>query len=377
MHPIDYIDYHQESLTKTYYDLHSLAEPSWKEKETSQYIKKQLEEAGLKVKTFPEHYGLITEIPGRSKKVVALRADMDALVQEVDGVIKPNHSCGHDAHSTMVLSAALAIASSDVIPTHTIRFIFQPAEEKGEGALKMITGGALDNVERLYGVHLRPNREVPFLKASPVIIHGSAGTIKGTIKGRQSHAARPQEGINAIEAAAFLVQNLKQILLKTETPYSIKMTQLKTENEEANIIPETANFSIDLRAQTNQVMEELKSEANQAFEQTMKHTDTKIFWEMEEFVPAAIPNKAAIDTAKKAIIEILGEENLVPECITQGGEDFHFYTIKNSNLAATMVGLGCGLEPGLHHPQMHFNLQALTYGTKILIQILLIDSEIV
>lgn len=375
MNPIDYIDKHQDKLVKTYYDLHSLAEPSWQEEKTSGYILKQLIKAGLKVTTFQDHYGIIAEIPGLSNKTVALRADMDALVQEVDGVVRPNHSCGHDAHSTMVLFAALAIVSSGLQLKPTLRFIFQPAEEKGKGAIQMMNDGALDNVTYLFGVHVRPKIEVPYSKASPVIIHGSAGTIKGTIKGVQAHASRPKDGINAIEAAALLVHKLKQIQLNTDTPYSIKMTKLTTENEASNVIPESAVFTLDVRAQSNDVMNELIQLAEAAMQQSMNEMGASISWSIEEFVPAAIPNEDAIHLAETAIEKILGKENIIPSCVTQGGEDFHFYTSKNSGLSATMIGLGCDLEPGLHHPEMKFNLTALNYGAKMLIQTVLLASE--
>ncbi|WP_028402034.1 amidohydrolase [Ectobacillus panaciterrae] len=375
MNPIQYIDQQHELLLKTYHDLHSLAEPSWQEEKTSRYILECLKKAGLTVKTFDSHYGIIAEIPGRSNQVVALRADMDALVQEVDGVVKANHSCGHDAHSTMVLYAALAIAYSGAQPKHTLRFLFQPAEEKGEGALQMINDGALENVSYLFGVHVRPSAEVPYMKASPVIIHGSAGTIRGTIKGIQAHASRPQDGINAIEAAALLVQKLQQIHLQTETPYSIKMTQLQTTNKASNVIPETAVFAIDARAQTNEVMDELTRLTKEAIEQTMEQTEASIFWSMEEFVPAATLHETAIKLAETAIGAIIGTENVVPVCVSQGGEDFHFYTAKHPDIAATMIGLGCDLMPGLHHPHMKFNLEALIYGAKILTNTMLLAAE--
>jgi amidohydrolase len=375
MNPIEYIDQHQESLLQTYHDLHSLAEPSWQEEKTSRYILECLKKAGLTVKTFHSHYGIVAEIPGQSNQVVALRADMDALVQEVDGIVKPNHSCGHDAHSTMVLYAALAIASSGIKPKRTLRFLFQPAEETGEGALQMMNDGALEDVTYLFGVHVRPSREVPYMKASPVIIHGSAGTIRGTIKGIQAHASRPQDGVNVIEAAALLVQKLQGIQLQTETPYSIKMTQLRTENKASNVIPETAVFAMDARAQTNEVMNELKRCTKEAIEQTMKQTRAEISWSMEEFVPAATIHERAIKLAETAIGDIIGKENVVPICVSQGGEDFHFYTAKNPDIAATMIGLGCDLTPGLHHPHMKFNLEALIYGTKILTRTVLLASE--
>ncbi|MFE4142517.1 amidohydrolase [Peribacillus sp. YIM B13472] len=375
MNPIQYIDQHQESLIKSYHDLHSLAEPSWQEEKTSCYILKCLRKAGITTKTFQSHHGIIAEIPGISKKVVALRADMDALVQEVDGIVKANHSCGHDAHSTMVLYTALAIASSGIRPKHTLRFIFQPAEEKGEGALQMINDGALEDVTYLFGVHVRPSTEVPYMKASPVIVHGSAETIRGTIKGIQAHASRPQDGINVIEAAALLIQKLQQINLVTETPYSIKMTQFETKNKASNVIPETAGFAIDARAQSNVVMNELNSLTKEAIDQTMVQTGTSISWSAEEFVPAASLHEKAIKLAEAAIGDIIGTENVVPACVSQGGEDFHFYTAQNPDITATMIGLGCDLTPGLHHPDMKFNLQALIYGTKILINTVMMATE--
>jgi amidohydrolase len=375
MNPFEYIDQQEKSILKTYYHLHSIAEPSWQEKNTSEYLRSCLKNAGVMIRSFQNHYGFIAEIPGMSPEAVALRADMDALMQEVNEVVKANHSCGHDAHSTMVLYTALAIAASKKKPKHTLRFIFQPAEEKGEGALKMMEDGALENVTHLFGVHLRPKYEVPFMKAAPLIIHGSAGTIKGVIKGVQAHASRPKDGINAIEAAALLVHKLQKIVVETKLSYSIKMTQLKTDNEAANIIPETAVFSIDVRAETNDLMGLLTRMADNLIEETMEHTGTKISWSKAEFVPAAVPHDHAVKIAHKAIGKVLGAENVQPVCISRGGEDFHFYTANNPNLIATMIGLGCDLSPGLHHPQMSFNLESLLYGTKILINTLLLASE--
>jgi amidohydrolase len=239
----------------------------------------------------------------------------------------------------------------------------------------MMKEGVLENVSYLFGVHVRPKVEVPFNHASTVIVHGSAATIKGEIKGLQAHASHPEAGINAIEVAASLVGKFKQINIQTEVPYSIKMTQLQTENESTNIIPETAFFGIDVRAQTNEVMDKLLILTKEIVEQTVEETRAKISWTIEEHVPAAILNKEAMEITQLAIETILGKENVIPVCISQGGEDFHFYTANTPGLAATMVGLGCDLAPGLHHPQMKFNLEALIYGTKILTETIVIASD--
>ncbi len=220
--PVNAIEENKERILQTYEELHQLAEPSWKEEKTSAYIRQKLVQAGLNVTTYEGHYGLMAEIPGESRKVTALRADMDALMQEVDGVVRANHSCGHDAHSTMVLHTALNLAGHK--PKQTMRFIFQPAEEKAEGAMQMIKDGALEDVVFLGGIHLRPAFEIPFGHAAPVITHGSTASLKGVITGMPAHASRPENGNNPIEAAALLIEEIKKIKLAESGTYSIKIT---------------------------------------------------------------------------------------------------------------------------------------------------------
>lgn len=363
---LDFIAAKREEIIMTYRELHTLAEPGWEEKETSRYISTKLQELNIPLRQFKGHYGLVAEIAGNSPAVVGLRADMDALMQEVDGVIRANHSCGHDAHSTMVLHTALAISVLGLRPQKTLRFIFQPAEEKVGGARQMLADGALDDVEMLFGIHLRPIMELPNGKASTVVIHGASISIKGEIIGLQAHGARPQYGKNVIETASLLIQALHNIRLEAGCPFSVKMTRLQAGGEASNIIPGKALFSLDLRAQSNTGMKELQKKTEHTINMVAGLTDTQINWEYGGFGPAAEPNKKMMTLAGQAIIDVLGSANVVAECITPGGEDFHFYTAAKPELAGTMIGLGCDLQPGLHHPNMSFNLDALVYGTQIL-----------
>ncbi|NHC41084.1 amidohydrolase [Bacillus sp. MM2020_1] len=368
---INYINEREQVIRKTYTDLHQLAEPSWHEQKTSYYIQEALTKAGISFKTYEGHFGIVADIPGVGNEIVALRADMDALLQEVKGTIQPNHSCGHDAHSTIALHTALAIAANKPSQSKPFRFIFQPAEEKGEGALRMMQEGALDGVDYLFGVHLRPWMEVSMGKVAPAIVHSSCATIYGVIKGKQAHASRPQDGNNPIEAASYLIQALQNIRLKNPDSFSIKMTGLQAGGDSSNVIPETANFILDLRTKTNEAMDELQSRAMDLLEKVGALTGTSINGTVKEFVPAARLNCEAINLAKRAAVLVLGEENVVDNCISQGGEDFHFYTLQYPELKATMIGLGCDLRPGLHHPDMHFNQEALLYGTQLLASLLL------
>ncbi|MFC7783929.1 amidohydrolase [Rossellomorea sp. GCM10028870] len=369
---MNFVDEHHDEILKTYQELHQLAEPSWMEEKTSSYLKTKLSEAGFSVKTYEGHYGFIAELKGEQLEVIALRADMDALLQEVDGVVKPNHSCGHDAHSTMVLYTALALAKKPL--KHTVRFIFQPAEEKAAGALRMIEENVLENVKFLGGIHLRPEIEVPYEKAAPVIVHSSTATLKGTIKGIPAHAARPEQGNNPLEAASLLIQAIKQIRLNVNNHYSIKITELHG-GESSNSIPENAHFTFDLRAESNDTMTALLEKAEQVISCIQQEADTAITYQVEEYLPAAVKDPRAMELARDAIRSVLGEENVVSECISPGAEDFHFYSIIHPELCSTMIGLGCGLSPGLHHPSMRFNQESLVYGTKILIQMLVVADR--
>ncbi|WP_373270828.1 M20 peptidase aminoacylase family protein [Bacillus canaveralius] len=355
----------QTYMLKTFEHLHSNPEISWEEVKTTGFLKQETEKLGCRVTTFPDSTGLIAEI-GNGKPIVAIRADIDALSQEVNGDFQPNHSCGHDAHMTIVLGAIQILKERSAEWEGTIRFIFQPAEEKGTGALKMVELGAVDDVDFLFGVHLRPENEMGDGYAAPFLIHGAARFISASISGEDMHGARPHLGANAIEAGAALVHMLKNIYVNPLTPASIKMTKFISGGESSNIIPGNAEFSLDLRAQTNEAMDHLQNKLEKAFKAVESFYDVKVSFSIPATLPAAIKNDEAVSIMNNAIINSLSEERCLPPIITTGGDDFHFYTIKRPHLKATMLGLGCGLVPGLHHPDMTFRREAMVKGAEIL-----------
>src|SRR5699024_6688332 len=122
---------------------HTHPELSFEEHETTKYIKEIAAKYQCKVTTFDDIPGLVVEI-GSGKPAVGIRADMDALWQEVDGEFKANHSCGHDAHMTIVIGTMIHMLENNLPKQGTIRFIFQPAEEKGSGALALVERGVAD-----------------------------------------------------------------------------------------------------------------------------------------------------------------------------------------------------------------------------------------
>ncbi len=304
--------------------------------------------------------------------MIGIRADMDALWQQVDGNYKANHSCGHDAHMAMVLGLLWKVEQAPELSEKiALKFIFQPAEEKGAGALKMVEKGAVDNVDYLYGIHLRPKQEMKMGDASPVIQHGAVRMYDVEIKGKDAHGARPHLNHNAIELGSQIVQLLAKIHVDPTIPHSIKMTRFHAGGKNVNIIPGSASFSLDLRAQTNEVMGEIEEQVQRIFESLRNLYPVIVEVTHIDSIAAAMVNTEAIDIMSMAIKRALGGNHLHPPLITPGGDDFHFYTLKRPSLKATMIGLGCNLEPGLHHPSMTFNHEALTNGIEILYQAVL------
>ena len=146
-------------VLETYDALHAMPEIGFQEEKTSAYLAEKLESFGFTVKRGLGGTGVLGELKGVAPgPVVGLRADMDALGHEVDGKLVAIHSCGHDAHSTMVLAAAEALAKKG-IARGTLKILFQPAEELLFGARRMIADGVADDLEMLFGIHLRPGQE--------------------------------------------------------------------------------------------------------------------------------------------------------------------------------------------------------------------------
>ncbi|MDN7241747.1 amidohydrolase [Planococcus sp. N028] len=358
---------HKEHIQEFFDHFHTHAEVSWQEVETTKKLASIMEELQIPYRTFDDVTGLIAEI-GEGSEVVAVRADMDALWQEVNGTFQANHSCGHDANMAMVLGALLYLKEETL--TKRIRFIFQPAEEKGNGALAMIERGAAKDVTHLYGVHLRPIEEMPFGKVAPAIYHGSAVFLKGKITGVDAHGARPQQGKNAIDVIAAIHQFIKSIYFSPFESYSVKLTNIQTGGDSLNIIPGNATFALDLRSQSNSLMKELQQRVEEGLAAIKSLYGVEINWEWCDFTPAAEVSKEALAIADKAIRAVVGEDDTVPAVETTGADDFHFYTIEKPELKAAMIGIGADLAPGLHHPDMAFNHVALDIGARVLAETL-------
>ena len=191
------------------------------------------------------------------------------------------------------------------------------------GAKALLNSGLLNDIEEMIGIHLRPIQEAGMGQATPALCHGASYVVKAKVKGLASHGARPHLGINAIDAAAQIVNAVNAVKLNPTIPYSVKTTKLVAGGTAHNIIPDTAEMTFDLRAQTNEAMKELLEKTTNAIKQGAMSIGAEAEVSIVAGVPAADYNEEMIALAKKAIETVASSRpHITPE------EDFHYYSTK-------------------------------------------------
>ncbi len=368
---MDEISAKKEQILKTYKTLHSIPELGFKEYKTTEYLRNRLENAGIEISSIPGmETGLVATIRGTEDgPVMGLRADIDGLpiledtdlpfASEHKGVM---HACGHDANATMLLET-LEFLVSKGISKGTLKAVFQPNEECGEGALGVIGSGVLADVQELVGIHLRPANEAALGQATAALMHGSSCVITAEVSGKSAHGGRPHKGINVADVAAAIVSSINALRVDPAVQHSVKTTKIVTNSKAPNIIPDKAELAFDLRAQTNELMDELRDMVPVVIKKTAEVYGADVEIIVREGMPAASYDSDVTKLVESAIKEVLGD--VLPPIVSPGGEDFHFYSCKGL-IKTGFVGLGADLNPGLHHQQMTFDLKALVYGVQIL-----------
>jgi amidohydrolase len=367
-----WIDAHSAELEETYKRLHTIPELGLQEHKTSAFLAEELRKAGYEVRDGIGGTGVMGALRGREPgPVFALRADMDALpITENTGLPYASthpgvmHACGHDSHCAMLLYAAKSIAATGGIKRGVLKIVFQPAEEILKGARAFLASGALSDVNEIVGMHVRPKEEAQVGQASPAICYGGTTQLKAKVHGRAAHSARYHLGVNVIEAMAAIVHNLNAIHLNPMLGHSVKITQCVVPSKAMNIIPDLAEISVDLRAQTNEIMDELVKRSWKALEDGAASLGATV--EIEKFgsVPAADFDPELVEAARTSIKAVLGEKSILPPVITPGSEDFCCYKVEGG-IKSAFFGLGGDMSPGLHTAEARLNLSALPAGAKI------------
>lgn len=208
---------------------HAHPELSWQEFNTTKALAARIEEMGLEPHFFKNCQGLWTEVKGEAAganaKTVALRADIDALpVEEHTGLPFASenkgimHACGHDCHMSMLLGGVKMLLARKAELKGTVKILFQPAEESGEGANRVIAEGFLDGVDAIYGAHIWGDFDAPYINVEPGPRMASCDIFEIDVEGLSAHGSAPHQGIDAIVASAAMINQIQTLVSRKNDP---------------------------------------------------------------------------------------------------------------------------------------------------------------
>ncbi len=318
--------------------LHEYPELSGQEQNTAAVISKFLEGLSIAHRNGLAGHGVLADIPGPSGvPCVVLRADTDALpIQEEtglefasvhDGVM---HACGHDGHTAMLLGAAALLSEDKDLPA-PVRLIFQPAEEKGTGALAMVQAGVLDGAGMIFGGHLDRHYPPGTIVVSEGPVNASTDNFTIEIIGQGAHGARPHEGIDAVVVGSLMIMALQTIVSREVDPARPSVVSVGQfhAGTAPNVIAGQARLDGTVRAQDPAVRRQLLSSVRRIAESIAQLHGAKIEVTITEGTPPLVNSAEMADLARRAAIEVVGENNVVPlKTANMGGEDFSYYMEK-------------------------------------------------
>ncbi|PRR78294.1 putative hydrolase YxeP [Clostridium liquoris] len=334
-------------LAKEYYswmvdlrrDFHRHPEPSFKEYRTSKRIKEELENMGLEVTTIGGT-GVVGLLKGEKEgKVVALRADIDALSvneetglefsSEVPGMM---HACGHDFHAAMLLGAAKILSEMKSELNGSVKFIFQPAEEVAKGAKKMIEGGVLENpkVDMIFGMHIWSDIPVGKVSLQPGPIMASGDVWNITIKGKSCHGSSPWQGVDAITCATAVLQGLHTLVTGINDARNPIVINIGTINagERYNVVPGKAEITGMNRAFTDYCRKAMPKWMEKMIKGTCEAYGCEYDFKYDFICSSTTNEETSAILAKEAVGKLIGQENIINLGKIMGSEDFSEYVAK-------------------------------------------------
>ena len=352
-----------DKLIRTRHYLHCHPELSGQEYQTTDFLKKYLEDLEIRILDSNLKTGLIAEI-GSGQPIIALRADIDALpifeqtnlpyASQNPGVM---HACGHDFHQTSLLGAAELLKAMEEDLQGTIRLIFQPAEETSCGALEVIETGYLDDVKAIVGFHNMPQLKANQLALKPGAMMAGVEKFKVEVEGISSHAARPDLGVDTVITLTSMVQALQVLVARTVSPFEANVLSI-THIEAGttwNVLPQNGFFEGTIRSFSPNSQKKLKEDFIKIVENTAENFGARvsITWDQTPPVTYNDPDLTELLFEKsKTFAEVVEARP------STAGEDFAFYQEKIPGVFAFIGSNGADAAPDLHHDTMTIDDEA-------------------
>lgn len=334
---------------------HMYPELSFNEVETSGRIMAILEEYNIPYSTGWAGTGIVAEIQGgKGNKVIALRADMDALPisesnqteykSQNEGIM---HACGHDVHMASLIGTAIILQRLRSDLTSNFRLIFQPGEEKlPGGASLMITEGVLKNPvpEAIIGQHVFPSLPAGKVGIRPALYMASSDEIYITVTGKGGHGGMPQDCTDAILAASHMLVALQQITSRKSDPSIptvLSFGKINSEGGATNIIPDKVRIEGTFRTMDEQWRVKAHQWIVKVATSTCEAYGTQCEVNIVKGYPCLVNDVPLTEKVKEAMVAYLGEENVVNLPLRMTSEDFAFYS---QVIPASFYRLGTGNE---------------------------------
>ena len=365
----------------TRHHLHAHPELSYQEFETSKYVQEKLTSFGIS-STVKAKTGIAGIIEGKNpaKRVIALRADMDALpIQEQNdfpyksqnpGVM---HACGHDVHTSCLLGAAKILNETKDDWEGTVKLIFQPGEEKNPGgASLMIKDGVLENPapQAIFGLHVHPQLETGKLSFRGGKVMASADEIYITISGNGGHAAAPHTTVDTILIASQLVVALQQVISRNRNPFSPSVLSITSFHGgfTTNVIPGEVKLMGTFRAMD----EEWRFKAHEIIKklsaEIVNGMGANLDIHIDVGYPAVINNEKLSQQASVLAGEFFSPHLIEETEMRMGAEDFGYYC---QQIPGCFYRLGTGniekgISSGVHTPLFNIDEDAIEIGMGIM-----------
>lgn len=373
-----------DELIKIRRQIHAHPELCFEEVETAALVKTKLREWGIPFVEGLAETGVVGIIKkGEAKRAIGLRADMDALpMQEINSFPHASvhqgkmHACGHDGHTAMLLGAAHYLQHHARFDG-TVYLIFQPAEEGGGGARRMIAEGLFDKcpMEAVFGLHNWPGIPAGSFGVREGALMASSNEFKVVVHGKGAHAAQPQKGIDPVMIAVQIAQSWQTIVSRNVNPVEpavLSLTQIHT-GSATNVIPDDATMIGTVRTFSLETLDLIESRMRTIAEQTALAFDAKVEFEFKRNYPPLINHSAQTQFALGVMRDLVGVDKVIDHVEpTMGAEDFA-YMLQSKPGCYVFLGngdgdhrsAGHGLGPcNLHNPSYDFNDELLPIGAS-------------
>jgi amidohydrolase len=372
---------HLNELVGLRHELHAHPELAYQESRTAARI---LDELGkipnLKIRSGLAGTGIVATLNrDRDGPCVALRAELDALpIEETTSApyrsMCPGsmHACGHDGHMTCLVGAARVLsAHAEELPGR-VRFIFQPAEEHGAGAARMIEEGALDDpkVDAIFALHGWPEVRLGAIAVGAGPVMAGTNTFDLIVRGPGTHAASPHKGADVIAAAAQIIAGLQAIpsrRIDPVEPVVVSVCQLSG-GQTYNVLPSECSMKGTIRALRTSTIDGVREQLRQLAERVAAGFGAETVFTVGEAYPPLVNHRDCAALVGEVATELLGASHVVldpPPSL--GAEDFAYYA---QRVPAAFYRLGLGPAdarplPGLHNPSFDFNDAAIPLGVAM------------